>query len=569
MGDAEVAPAPAPAAPAAVPAPAVLSPLAAALSASFAAGDMCDVQLRCGEETLAAHRVVLASRCPFFQIAMDGLPPHVTGGDASDDALAEVVVEGLEAATLRKVVHFIYTGQVAAEDASVVSALEAAGEVLFFDDLCAACRRDGGRPGLLRDRSNAVGRAMLARLEDGAFSDLQVVAAGDEEAKAAAAEDGGGSGAGESTAVHRLVLASSSDALAAAVMEAQGGVLQLHGCNDVTLTALLRFLYSDGSCEGPQGTAALPVLALAARYGITAAVKAAVAAVQRSLTDVQLLATLPAARELSADLHDALFQTAIGKLEALRSLDEWEALPEVEKAALLEAHAKYCDEAMGSFMGAVTPAARAEVTSSIRAEVQSFLRERLNNLALPPQEGLAGSVEYRVSGMAVSGVEFEEVDVVLEGRSLVVTVDPLSAAMKSVKWAFKKTTFPRLSDEGMLDAQLRGVRIVIRMELVAVAGTPQLRLAGIDLELSEVACAVDGAAASWLYNLLISLFSTRIKASVQEGLTAFLGDAVRDMISTINMLGGSLVAGGAGGAAGGAVGGGGGGGGGAAAIGFY
>ncbi len=111
------------------------SSLGADFGALLASGEDTDVTLVCGGERLAAHALVLRARSPVLAAQLSDGPLR------ADDASAVPVPPEITPATLRRLLHFLYTDELEPQSAEEASHLLNAADHYDVPQLFAICER--------------------------------------------------------------------------------------------------------------------------------------------------------------------------------------------------------------------------------------------------------------------------------------------------------------------------------------------------------------------------------------------------------------------------------------------
>ncbi|XP_026681069.1 kelch-like protein 17 isoform X2 [Diaphorina citri] len=93
-------------------------------------GQLCDVTLRCGMDTIHAHRVVLASTSPYFHAMFND--------DMVEKGQTEIGFQDIDAMALRHLVDFSYTGEIMITEENVQVLLPAS-SLLQISSVREAC----------------------------------------------------------------------------------------------------------------------------------------------------------------------------------------------------------------------------------------------------------------------------------------------------------------------------------------------------------------------------------------------------------------------------------------------
>jgi hypothetical protein len=95
----------------------------------------CDVRLTTRQEPfkyLKAHKLVLASSCPYFKALL-------AGGFREDNCCQTITVENMNHSTLSALIDFIYTSKIVIQETNVQQLLPAASQLQIEDVVNACC----------------------------------------------------------------------------------------------------------------------------------------------------------------------------------------------------------------------------------------------------------------------------------------------------------------------------------------------------------------------------------------------------------------------------------------------
>jgi hypothetical protein len=137
-----------------------------------------------------------------------------------------------------------------------------------------------------------------------------------------------------------------------------------------------------------------------------------------------------------------------------------------------------------------------------------------------------GEIHFGVKGLALGDVNVAGENVsfkLLEGQVLEIHMTNLAAKLSQFDWFYKKKSFPKLKDSGKADATLSKISIHVR---VAIQNSGRLDVQNTDVKVGNLDIHITGTKASFLYKLVISLFSSSIKQALENGLTSVVKDTL-------------------------------------------
>ena len=181
----------------------------------------------------------------------------------------------------------------------------------------------------------------------------------------------------------------------------------------------------------------------------------------------------------------------------------------------------------------------------------------LTKLEVPPLTFFSSerAFHYAIGSIVLSSVSIppEQLVVTVTGKSITVKASQVSATLRDLTWMYKQKSFPYLRDRGSADAQVKGLSLWLSFDVEALSGKSSAGEGVLEGE----AAARDPALAAleekeknkkqleatnrvriktllitlhkakvppWMYNMILALFSDRVKAAVEEYLTTALHD---------------------------------------------
>lgn len=235
-----------------------------------------------------------------------------------------------------------------------------------------------------------------------------------------------------------------------------------------------------------------------------------------------------AAAKLAMDAREGMekkeemYQKGMGYVQGIRASN---------RELLQEHRSSMADSASRDAMGA-----------KVKHQVLDFLTHYLSRLQVPPIAGIkqtgAGDFSYALGSIVLSGVVIPpgSVFTTFSGRNVVIKASEISAVLKGFTWIYKQRSMPFLRDNGSADADVKGLSLFLSFTLDPEAhdGQGQGGMGGWDrgvaaterVKIRELDIRLQKTPASWLYNAMLSLFSVRVKAAVEEALTSVLSDKI-------------------------------------------
>ena len=236
--------------------------------------------------------------------------------------------------------------------------------------------------------------------------------------------------------------------------------------------------------------------------------------------------TNAAAAKLAMDAREGmerkeeLYQKGMGYVQGIRASN---------RELLQEHRSSMSDSASRDAMGA-----------KVKHQVLDFLTHYLSRLQVPPIAGIkqtgAGDFSYALGSIVLSGVVIPpgSVFTTFSGRNVVIKASEISAVLKGFTWIYKQRSVPFLRDNGSADADVKGLSLFLSFTLDPEAHDGQGGMGGWDrgvaaterVKIRQLDIRLQKTPASWLYNAMLSLFSVRVKAAVEEALTSLLSDKI-------------------------------------------
>jgi len=107
-------------------------------------------------------------------------------------------------------------------------------------------------------------------------------------------------------------------------------------------------------------------------------------------------------------------------------------------------------------------------------------------------------------------------------------------------WSYKQIKFPHLAGQGTAMATLTDCFITLSFSIKSrgVKSVPRLVVSSFDVQMQNFSLKVSSDKASWVYNLLTKLFSTKIKNMVRTQILEVLSNSISSLTVNINELGG-------------------------------
>jgi len=196
-----------------------------------------------------------------------------------------------------------------------------------------------------------------------------------------------------------------------------------------------------------------------------------------------------------------------------------------------------------------------ESLSQLKNLAYPILREKLGHLRIARIEGTTDKVDYSIEDLTVSvpdllpkyfelqtktdlQVDFED----LSSRSGYVKASldlrKLKPIFKNVKFWFKKKTFPKIEDHGVLDVDLsagEGTRIKVVWKIITAPNKPfSFSLVNVKCTVDKMDIDIKNAKHEFLDKMATSLFIGKIKASVAQAIVDGIVGALQPINNQMN-----------------------------------
>jgi len=174
-----------------------------------------------------------------------------------------------------------------------------------------------------------------------------------------------------------------------------------------------------------------------------------------------------------------------------------------------------------SFVGpasALEPGAYGSVSrdavQSIVNQVYPPILDEMKKIVVPTVEGKESGFYYKLSNFKLKQLDIRSIDVATNG---VLRVDIRDTVIKTtLDWKYKKKKIPWIPrGSGWLEANLHagdiGGAFTVSTIQTPTGLKPVVKLSGLTVEINEVKIKTHGSLFSWLYNLVIKLFKSKIR----------------------------------------------------------
>ena len=121
-------------------------------------------------------------------------------------------------------------------------------------------------------------------------------------------------------------------------------------------------------------------------------------------------------------------------------------------------------------------------------------------------------------------------------KSVIIKVSDISAVIKNFNWSYNKKNFPRVNDSGTADAICENAEGYVEFVFVIAEGKASIEITKIHFKLGQLNVKVFNVGASWLYNLVLGLFSKSITTAVEDKLEGLLKKHLSELTEKINSI---------------------------------
>ncbi|KAH3759346.1 lipopolysaccharide-binding protein [Pelomyxa schiedti] len=142
-----------------------------------------------------------------------------------------------------------------------------------------------------------------------------------------------------------------------------------------------------------------------------------------------------------------------------------------------------------------------------------------------------GHVEFGIHGLQMEDAQIpeEKVNVVMEGKRIIVSASDVSAKLRKFSWFYKKDSFPKIKDKGNAECRVANgtIRCVIDLGMNP-DGSPSVIVSECTVQLAKLDIKISGTAVSVIYNLVIAMFKSLIKRTLEQALKNLITESVNN-----------------------------------------
>jgi len=176
-----------------------------------------------------------------------------------------------------------------------------------------------------------------------------------------------------------------------------------------------------------------------------------------------------------------------------------------------------------------------KISQEIKKNILPLIIQELQQFEFPPIEQDAETFSFGCEKIKLAEVNLppENVTLTLEGNSINLKVTEISASLTKFAWRYKKTTFPKLKDDGHATAKLTGGTINVLLAIVPSLNNVSLNVTQSKVEIRKLDIKISGTKVSFVYNFLISVASDYIKRNIEETLSNMIRDTLNQASSDL------------------------------------
>lgn len=209
--------------------------------------------------------------------------------------------------------------------------------------------------------------------------------------------------------------------------------------------------------------------------------------------------------------------------------------------------------------------ARNKFLDRIKVSGTELFSKSLPGIQIPPISGLRDNVAYTIDGLDLSGFninpdsfDFQSFDMHSEGSNGEIfqfACSNMSAKVDALSWSYRQEYFPYLAGQGLADCTIEGLELKLSFKLVRRkldldssksevckdgnngdgADLPiHLVLAKKEMSVEKLELSTRGATITWVYNMLLALFSEVVRDYIISSILTSLEDATDVWLERLN-----------------------------------
>eukprot|EP01116_Phalansterium_solitarium_P004799 TRINITY_DN15945_c0_g1_i1.p1 TRINITY_DN15945_c0_g1~~TRINITY_DN15945_c0_g1_i1.p1 ORF type:complete len:262 (+),score=80.29 TRINITY_DN15945_c0_g1_i1:218-1003(+) len=172
------------------------------------------------------------------------------------------------------------------------------------------------------------------------------------------------------------------------------------------------------------------------------------------------------------------------------------------------------------------------IVARIRNQIIPGLIEQISAFQVPPLNETSPDADYGATGVAMEKLQVapENIDVDVQSNAIRLRITSFSARLREFDWHYaRKNKFPRIKDSGRAKAKIEGgsIDILLNITLMPFA----LDVAHSEVQMDKLVIKTSGTKASFVYNMLLSVFSSALKKQLCLQLASLLQQTIQQLAS--------------------------------------
>jgi lipopolysaccharide-binding protein len=185
-----------------------------------------------------------------------------------------------------------------------------------------------------------------------------------------------------------------------------------------------------------------------------------------------------------------------------------------------------------------TPGATLVVSQSGINEAQNIavpiLQNQLNKIAVPDLHtkvhvAVIGNIDIDITNIQLSGITFQTAVKIVPSTGIAMTISNLAATVNA-NWHYKEENWPHIGDSGTVVASVSNTQTDLVLDISNNNGHPVITLTQDDVTIGSLSVELHGGA-SWLYQVILDLFSGSIKSDIEGAIKQGLSTAINTQVA--------------------------------------
>lgn len=171
-------------------------------------------------------------------------------------------------------------------------------------------------------------------------------------------------------------------------------------------------------------------------------------------------------------------------------------------------------------------------------DIVPVLKANLQKKKFPAIVGVTdspfGDLHYEVSGITLESFDVDptvQCDITDGSEALQIKLLLSAAKLKNIAW---KCGTAKIKEKGTANAEITKGQCVFRISLDKSQGIPRLSIQNCAIELQQFNLELKGGKASWMYNIMTSVFRDKIKTKLKEKIDKVLTKKCKQFEDKIN-----------------------------------